>query len=81
MKSKVIVKLKESVLDPQGQTIQRSLAKLGHSEIKNVRQGKYFELEFDGDLDAGQIRKVTEEIAKRVLSNPIIETFEVEEVS
>ncbi|HLV02141.1 MAG TPA: phosphoribosylformylglycinamidine synthase subunit PurS [Acidobacteriota bacterium] len=78
MKSKVIVRLKEGVLDPQGQTIQRSLKRLGVEGVSSVRQGKFFELEFSGESDPARVRKITEEIARNVLSNPIIETFEVE---
>lgn len=81
MKARVIVKLKEGVLDPQGQTIQRSLHKLGHTQVVEVRQGKYFEIEFNGIQQAGRIRDLTEKIARDVLSNPIIESFEIEEIS
>lgn len=80
MKSKVIVKLKDGVLDPQGQAILRSLNKMGHQEVVDVRQGKYFELEFQtGDREA--LRRLTEEIAEEILSNPLIEKFEVEEIA
>ncbi|MDA2933862.1 phosphoribosylformylglycinamidine synthase subunit PurS [Acidobacteria bacterium AH-259-D05] len=81
MKAKVIVRLKEGVLDPQGQTIQRSLNKMGHPEVTELRQGKYFEVEFDGLGDEDAVRQVVEEIARDVLCNPIIETFEIEEIS
>lgn len=80
MKATVIVKLKEGVLDPQGQAIQRSLNKMGHPEVIGVRQGKYFEIEFQGD-DREALRRLTEEIAEEILSNPIIEKFEVREIS
>lgn len=81
MKAKVIVKLKDGVLDPQGQTIQRSLRKLGHAAVAHVRQGKYFEIDFNGINDPQRIREWTEEIAQGVLSNPLIESFEIEEIS
>lgn len=80
MKAKIIVKLKEGVLDPQGQTIHRSLLKMGHPEIRNVRQGKYFEVEFDGP-DREHACRIASQIAQGVLSNPIIENFEIEEIS
>ncbi|MFB3068727.1 MAG: phosphoribosylformylglycinamidine synthase subunit PurS [Acidobacteriota bacterium] len=80
MKAKVIVRLKDGVLDPQGQTIQRSLNKMGH-EVTGLRQGKYFEIQFDGLKDEGAVRKIVEEIARDVLCNPIIETFEIEDIS
>lgn len=80
MKAKVIVRLKDGVSDPQGQTIQRSLNKMGHPEVTQLRQGKYFEVEFDGLSDEQAIRRLIEEIARDVLCNPIIETFEIEEI-
>ena len=80
MKAKVIVRLKDGVLDPQGQTIQRSLNKMGH-EVIGLRQGKYFEIEFDDLQDESAVRKQVEEIAQDVLCNPIIETFEIEDIS
>jgi len=74
MKITVIVKPKEGVLDPQGETIRRALNKLGHS-VQSVRQGKYFELEFNGDsVDS----KTLETISRDVLSNPIVEDFHIE---
>jgi phosphoribosylformylglycinamidine synthase subunit PurS len=81
MKARVIVQLKEGVLDPQGQTIRRSLNKMGHQQVSEVRQGKYFELEFSGLSSEQAIRQLVEEIARNVLSNPIIESFEIEEIS
>ncbi len=80
MKAKVIVRLKDGVLDPQGQTIQRTLNKMGH-EVTGLRQGKYFEVEFDGLKDESAVRKLVEEIARDVLCNPIIESFEIEDIS
>lgn len=80
MKAKVVVRLKDGVLDPQGQTIQRSLKKMGH-EVTELRQGKYFEIELNGMKDESAVRQRVEEIAAKVLCNPIIETFEIEEIS
>ena len=80
MKAKVIVRLKDGVLDPQGQTIQRSLKKMGH-DVSELRQGKYFEIELNGVKDPGAARQLVEEIAADVLCNPIIETFEIEDIS
>ena len=80
MKAKVIVRLKDGVLDPQGQTIQRSLKKMGH-EVAQLRQGKYFEIELNGVKDESAARQLVEKIAGDVLCNPIIETFEIEDIS
>ncbi|MEE8348606.1 MAG: phosphoribosylformylglycinamidine synthase subunit PurS [Acidobacteriota bacterium] len=81
MKAKIIVRLKDGVLDPQGQTIQRSLNTMGHSEITNLRQGKFFEIEVDGLEDQEAVRRLMEEISRDLLCNPIIETFEIENIS
>ncbi len=81
MKAKVIVRLKDGVLDPQGQTIQRSLNKTGHPEVTSLRQGKYFEVELDGLEDEDAARRLMEEISRDVLCNPIIEAFEIEDIS
>lgn len=77
MKAHVWVMLKTTVLDPQGQTIQRALASLGHSNVKGVRQGKFFVLELDS-TSRETAKKEVEQIAKDVLTNPIIEEFRFE---
>ena len=48
MKVRILVSFKESVLDPQGQTVKNALLTLGYNSIKDVRQGKVFEIEIDG---------------------------------
>jgi phosphoribosylformylglycinamidine synthase len=74
MKVRILVSFKESVLDPQGQTVKNALLTLGYHFIKDVRQGKVFEIEIDGISDA-QARRVIPEISDKVLANPIIEKF------
>jgi phosphoribosylformylglycinamidine synthase PurS subunit len=77
MKAHVWVMLKSTVLDPQGQTIQRALASLGYSKVEDVRQGKVFVLQLDG-LDREEAKSQVERIARDVLTNPIIEEFRFE---
>jgi len=77
MKAHVWVMLKSTVLDPQGQTIERALASLGYSSVRDVRQGKFFVLDLDG-LDREQAKLQVERIAKDVLTNPVIEEFRFE---
>ncbi len=77
MKVRVLVSFKESVLDPQGQAVKNALLTLGYDIIKDVRQGKVFELELN-DISREEIDKVIPEISHKVLSNPIIERFEWE---
>jgi phosphoribosylformylglycinamidine synthase subunit PurS len=77
MKAHVWVMLKSTVLDPQGQTIQRALSSLGYSKVQEVRQGKFFVLALDG-LSREDAKTQVERIAKDVLTNPIIEEFRFE---
>jgi phosphoribosylformylglycinamidine synthase PurS subunit len=77
MKAHVWVMPKTTVLDPQGQTIQRALGSLGYAKIQNVRQGKFFVLELDS-LTRDEAQAQIEQIAKDVLTNPVIETFRFE---
>lgn len=75
MKAHVYVTLKTSVLDPQGQTIQNALRKIGFSSVASVRQGKYFELSLAEGLAAEEAQAQVERIAGEVLTNPVIEQF------
>jgi phosphoribosylformylglycinamidine synthase subunit PurS len=77
MKAHVWVMLKSTVLDPQGQTIQRALSGLGYSKIQDVRQGKFFVLGLEG-LSREEANSQVQRIAKDVLTNPIIEEFRYE---
>jgi phosphoribosylformylglycinamidine synthase len=75
MKAHVYVTLKASVLDPQGQTIQNALHKIGFADVAAVRQGKYFALTLADGLTAEGARAQVERIAREVLTNPVIEEF------
>ena len=77
MRARVFVTLKPSVFDPQGTTVTEALHTLGYNTVKDVRQGKYFEL----DIDAGsedEARRLVAEAADKLLSNPVIETYRIE---
>jgi phosphoribosylformylglycinamidine synthase len=76
-RARVYVTLKKSVFDPQGRTIHQALRSLGYQSVADVRQGKFFEVDLEG-LPAEQARETAEEIARKVLSNPVIESFRVE---
>jgi phosphoribosylformylglycinamidine synthase len=76
MQVEVRVKLKQQVLDPQGEAIRRVLAGLGYSEIAQVRVGKLMLLEVAGG-DAKKVRARVEEACREVLANTVIEEFEV----
>jgi len=74
MKVRILVSLKDSVLDPQGQTVKNALHTLGYGSIKDIRQGKVFELELEG-VSQEEAEKIIPEISDKVLANPIIEKF------
>jgi phosphoribosylformylglycinamidine synthase PurS subunit len=78
MKAYVYVSLKKSVLDPQGKTIQSALKKMGYKGLEDVRQGKYFELTIDGSLQRNEAEVEITRIAREVLTNPVIEEYEVQ---
>ena len=77
MKARVYVTLKQSVFDPQGQTIADALHSLGYTNVGDVRQGKFFELELDAPSPA-QAQQIAAEVADKVLANPVIESYRVE---
>jgi phosphoribosylformylglycinamidine synthase len=80
MRALVFVTLKPSVFDPQGTTVAEALHTLGYAAVKDVRQGKYFEL----DIEAATIdeaRRLAAEAADRLLANPVIESYRVEVVA
>jgi phosphoribosylformylglycinamidine synthase len=77
MKARVYVTLKPSVFDPQGQTIADALHSLGYSNVGDVRQGKFFELDLAA-ASADQARRLASEVADKVLANPVIESYRVE---
>lgn len=63
--------LKPEILDPQGQAVMGALGRLGLEGVRDVRQGKRFVIDIDGDVD----RAVLEELAANLLSNPVIEDY------
>lgn len=71
---------KESVLDPQGATVARSLRTLGH-EVADVRVGRVIELTFDDNVGAGDARARAERMCEQLLANPVIETWRVADVT
>jgi phosphoribosylformylglycinamidine synthase subunit PurS len=74
MKVRILVSFKDSVLDPQGQTVKNALHTLGYQAVQDVRQGKVFEIDLAG-VDLAGAEKIIPEISDKVLANPIIEKF------
>ena len=76
MKIKVVVTLKNGVLDPQGKAIQQTLNGMWFPEIETVRQGKYFDLEIN-EKDETKAKSKAEEMCKKLLANLVIEDFKI----
>ena len=76
MKVKVIVTLKDGVLDPQGKAIQQTLNGMSYSEVKEVRQGKYFDIEVSSN-DEKKAKTKVEEMCKKLLANLVIEDYKI----
>lgn len=67
---------KPEILDPQGKAVLGALPRLGFDGVTEVRQGKRFELEIDGDLTDAKLAEINE-MAEKLLSNPVIEDYAV----
>ena len=76
MKISVTVTLKKDVLDPQGKVVKQTLKNMGHENIENVRQGKYFDIELK-ETDKEKAKKIAEEICKKLLTNTVIEDYTI----
>jgi phosphoribosylformylglycinamidine synthase PurS subunit len=70
----VNVWLKSEILDPQGKAVAQALHRQGLSNVSQVRQGKRFRIDFEGEISKADLERVS----KEVLSNPVIEDFEIE---
>ena len=79
LKFSVTVTLKKDVLDPQGKVVQNTLQNLGMDNLKNVRQGKYFELEVK-DNDQVQAEQKIDDMCKKLLVNLIIEDYKISKI-
>ena len=76
MKIKIIVTLKKSVLDPQGAVIKQTLDGMGFNNIKNIRQGKFFEIDID-EKDPKKAEEKAEDMCKKLLTNLVIEDYKI----
>ena len=78
MKVRVNIVLKPSVLDPQGQAVANSLLGQGFDNIKNVRQGKILDIEFNSnEVNINMINDMCESF----LTNPLVEDYAIEEIN
>ena len=76
LKISVTVTLKKDVLDPQGKVVQQALKGMGFDNVKEIRQGKYFEIDVD-ENDKKKAEKKAEEMCKKLLANLVIEDFKI----
>ena len=76
MKVKVIVTLKNGVLDPQGKAIQQTLNGMAFDNVSEVRQGKYFDIEVN-ERDENKAKSQVEEMCKKLLANLVIEDYKI----
>ena len=76
MKIKVIVTLKNGVLDPQGKAIQQTLNGMNFSSVTGVRQGKFFEINVN-DENENKAKAQVEEMCKKLLANLVIEDYKI----
>jgi phosphoribosylformylglycinamidine synthase PurS subunit len=79
VKAKVIVMPKTAVLDPQGNAVRDAMRHLGMPEVRSVRVGKYMEIEIDGKN--GDLATRLRGLCRDLLSNPVIEDYELQEFS
>ncbi len=77
MVARVKVRLKEGILDPQGKAVNSALHHLGYDMIQEVRIGKLIEVRLD-ESDPEKARQILTEAGEKLLSNPVIEDFEIE---
>ncbi len=76
MKIKVIVTLKNGVLDPQGKAIQQTLNGMGFTNVNEVKQGKYFDIEVS-ENDETKAKSKVEDMCRKLLANLVIEDFKI----
>mgnify|MGYP001460774897 CR=1 FL=1 len=79
MKFSVTVTLKRDVLDPQGKVVQNTLINMGMENLKNIRQGKHFEIEVN-ENDQSTAEEKIDEMCKKLLVNLIIEDYKINKI-
>ena len=77
MKARVIVMLKDGVLDPQGEAVKHALNSLEYKKVKSVRQGKVIEIELDETFQE-KANESIQEMCEKLLANTVIESYEIE---
>jgi phosphoribosylformylglycinamidine synthase PurS subunit len=76
-RARAVITLKKTIMDAQGQTVERALHNLGYTGVQNLRIGKVVEMELDG-APKEQLSTQLDEMCRELLANPIIEDFRFE---
>ena len=79
MKFAVIITLKKDVLDPQGKVVEQTLQNMGINSLKNLRQGKYIEIELN-ETDDKKAHSIVEDMCNKLLVNLIIEEYKIKKI-
>lgn len=77
-KAKIYVYFKKGILDPQGKAVHHILSTMNFNQVKNVRIGKFINVEFENGLSKDEMESQTEKFCNKLLANPIIEDFHFE---
>lgn len=77
MRVKILIRLKNQILEPQGKVIEQSLSSLGFNNLSNIRQGKLIELDISDDLSMKERDELISSACNKLLVNDIIEEYEV----
>lgn len=72
--SKIVVTLRKSILDPQGKAVEHGIHSLGYHAVKNVRMGKFIELNVSTESKE-EAERITKEVSEKLLANPVMEDF------
>ncbi|MFW6144910.1 MAG: phosphoribosylformylglycinamidine synthase subunit PurS [Candidatus Natronoplasma sp.] len=74
--AEVIIELKKGVADPEGMNTKKALNLLGW-DVEDVKSGKVYEIDLGDDVSEEEAREEVEEMCKRLLANPVIQTYEI----
>ncbi len=77
MKARIIITLKNGVLDPQGKAIEGALGALGFADVGAVRQGKVIDVDLK-DMPAAAAEAEIQAMCQKLLANPVIEDYAIE---
>lgn len=76
--AKIVVTYKPGILNPEAKIIQQALGNLGYRNIAQLETGRYFQIQYDGDLNRSQVETLTRELCDKILSNPVVQKYDFE---